>query len=69
MTDTILAISYFELVTLIFNAVLFLGMGLAMVFAKQLAHLGARLLDKATPFLFRRSAASSFPTFSLRGHS
>ena len=69
MTDITLTATDLEIVSITINAVLLLCLGLAMVFAKRLEILGARLLHMRPPSLFRHAGASSFPAVSLRGHS
>lgn len=69
MADTILTITNPEFAAITFNAVLLLGMGLAMAFAKQLESLRSRLLGKNRPIMFHHSAAFRLSAFSFRGHS
>lgn len=51
MTDITLATTDLELITITINAVSLLGLGLAMIYAKQLEKRGARLSDKRSPAL------------------
>jgi hypothetical protein len=69
MTDITLTMSDLEFVTITFNAVLLLGTGLAMVFAKRLECLVSSLVQKNRPGMYRHVNASSFSAFSVRGHS
>lgn len=69
MAETILAVSNPEFVAITLNAVLLLGTGLAMIFAKRLECLVSSLAQKNRPDMYRHVNASSFSAFSLRGHS
>ena len=69
MTDITLTTTDLELVTITLNAVLLLSMGLAMVFAKRLEKIGAKLLDMRPSSLFRHAGALSFHAVSFHGHS
>jgi hypothetical protein len=69
MTDITPTATDLEIVTIIINAALLLGMGLAMIFAKRLENFGAKLLEMKTPSLFRHADTSGFSAFSLRGNS
>ena len=69
MENTIAAITDVEFVSFTFNAVLLLGMGLAILFAKKLETLRPKLLAKSRLIVSRRGYASIFFTFTSHVHS
>ena len=69
MTNITLTATDLDLARITINAVLLLGLGLAIVFAKRFEKFGSRLLKMRLPFRVQQADTSGFSLFSLRGNS